>query len=463
MAVVFRAVDERLGRQVALKVLSPDLAVDEEFRQRFIWESRAAAAVDDPHLIPVYEAGEADGVLFIAMRYVAGGDVRSMIQRDGPLSPARMAAIISPVASALDAAHASGVVHRDVKPANMLLDVRQGRPDHVYLADFGISRQVLSAAGLTGTGQFLGTSDYCAPEQIQGMAVDGRADQYALACTAFELLSGQPPFRRHEAAAVIWAQMTERPPSLTSRRADLPHAADAVLARALAKRPQARFPTCREFADALRAALGLAPYDSGVPLIRQADRRRAEARHHPRDVGAGPLAALKNGNTDTTKDATASIRITTDDHGRHRGRPSRHCRPRRCSAPMTWMAVLPVAGLAAWLVLANPGTRPSPAKSPAAGRADTYSETAGIEAHTWNDYFQAKGVAGPSIGTGQTVQISCRVQGDRMQDGNIWWYRITSLPWSNNFYAPADAFWNNATNSGNFHGSSLVDFRIPIC
>jgi serine/threonine-protein kinase len=328
MAVVFRAVDERLDRQVALKVLSPELAADEEFRQRFIWESRAAAAVDDPHLIPVYEAGEADGVLFIAMRYVAGGDVRSLVQRDGPLSPARMAAIISPVASALDAAHASGVV---------------------YLADFGISGQVLSAARLTGTGQFLGTSDYCAPEQIQGMAVDGRADQYALACTAFELLSGQPPFRRHEAAAVIWAQMTERPPSLTSRRADLPHAADAVLAKALAKRPEARYPTCREFAGALRAALGLAPYDSGTPLIRQADRRRPEASHDARDAGTGPLAAAQNGHTETAKDATAPIRITTDDHGRHRGRPSRHRRPSRRPAPMTWMArigVLAVAGLA---------------------------------------------------------------------------------------------------------------------
>jgi serine/threonine protein kinase len=323
MAVVFRAVDERLGRQVALKVLSPELAADEEFRQRFIWESRAAAAVDDPHLIPVYEAGEADGVLFIAMRYVPGGDVRSLVQRDGPLSPARMAAIISPVASALDAAHASGVVHRDVKPANMLLDVRQGRPDHVYLADFGISRHVLSAAGLTGTGQFLGTSDYCAPEQIQGMAVDGRADQYALACTAFELLSGQPPFRRPEAAAVIWAHMTERPPSLTSRRADLPHAADAVLAKALAKRPEARYPTCREFADALRAAFGLAPY------------------------GTGPLAAMLNGHTDTTEDATTPIRITTDDHGRHRGRPSRHGRPRRRPAPMTWMARIGVLAITA--------------------------------------------------------------------------------------------------------------------
>jgi serine/threonine protein kinase len=189
--------------------------------------------------------------------------------------------------------------------------------------------QVLSAAGLTGTGQFLGTSDYCAPEQIQGMAVDGRADQYALACTAFELLSGQPPFRRHEPAALIWAQMTERPPSLTSRRADLPRAADVVLAKALAKRPEVRYATCREIADALRAALGLALYDSGTLLIRQADRRRAETRHDPRDVGTGLLAAAQNGHTETSKDATAPIRITTNYHGRHRGRPSQHRRPRR--------------------------------------------------------------------------------------------------------------------------------------
>jgi serine/threonine-protein kinase len=154
MAVVFRAQDERLGRRVALKVLAPGLARDESFRQRFIRESRAAAAVDDPHIIPIYEAGEADGALYIAMRYVRGGDVGSLIRGTGPLPPARAAAIVSPVASALDAAHAAGLVHRDVKPANMLLDAQAGRADHVYLSDFGLSKAWQGATRLTGTGLY---------------------------------------------------------------------------------------------------------------------------------------------------------------------------------------------------------------------------------------------------------------------------------------------------------------------
>jgi serine/threonine protein kinase len=163
MAVVFRARDERLDRVVALKVLTPGLAADEAFRRRFLRESRAAAAVDDPHILPVYEAGQAGGVLFIAMRYVSGGDVRGLLRREGPLAPGRAAAVISPVACALDAAHGAGLVHRDVKPANMLIDTRPGRPDHVYLSDFGLAKGG-AASALTGTGLILGTAAYMAPE-----------------------------------------------------------------------------------------------------------------------------------------------------------------------------------------------------------------------------------------------------------------------------------------------------------
>jgi serine/threonine protein kinase len=169
---------------VALKLLAPDLTRDEAFRRRFLREARAAAAVDHPHIIPVYEAGEADGVLFIAMRFVAGSDLKAVIGREGGLPPERAAALFSPVASALDAAHGSGLVHRDVKPANMLVDAGPGRPEHVYLSDFGLARGMLSSSGLTKAGQFLGTPDYASPEQISGAVVDGRADQYALACVA---------------------------------------------------------------------------------------------------------------------------------------------------------------------------------------------------------------------------------------------------------------------------------------
>jgi serine/threonine protein kinase/DNA-binding beta-propeller fold protein YncE len=266
MAVVYRAHDVRLDRNVALKILAPGLAADDAFRKRFIRESRAAAAVDHPNIIPVYDAGEADGVLFIAMRFVHGRDVRTLLDATGPLPAGRATDIIGQVAAALDAAHARGLVHRDVKPANMLLDATAGggRQDHVYLSDFGLSKQShLSQTGLTSAGQFLGTLDYVAPEQVEGHPVDGRADLYALACAAFELLSGAPPFKRDAGLAVVWAKLSEPPPSLSSRRADLPAAVDGVMSRGMAKVPADRYATCGEFAAALREACGLGPV---VPL-----------------------------------------------------------------------------------------------------------------------------------------------------------------------------------------------------
>ena len=282
MAVVFRARDERLNRLVALKIMSPAMGSDDMFRQRFIRESRAAAAVDDPHIIPVYEAGEAGQVLFIAMRFVQGGDVRSLLRREGPLAPERVASIVSPVASALDAAHAVGLVHRDVKPANILLDRRPGRPEHVYLSDFGLSKSAEVSLGLTAAGQFLGTPDYTAPEQIEGLPVDGRTDQYALACAVFELLTGQAPFHRSESFAAIWAHLHKPPPSLTERRPELPPAANAVMAKALAKAQVDRFPTCSEFADALRDAFGLGSYHLGSSPTRGCPGPRRAVRPCPR-------------------------------------------------------------------------------------------------------------------------------------------------------------------------------------
>jgi serine/threonine protein kinase/WD40 repeat protein len=289
MAVVFRARDERLGRLVALKILAPALAADRAFRRRFIAESRAAAAVDDPHIIPVYEAGEADGVLFIAMRLVQGRDLRRVLERDGALPSARAAEFVSPVASALDAAHGIGLVHRDVKPANILVDARPGRPDHVYLSDFGVSKGASTSVSLTVPGQFLGTPDYSAPEQIQGRVVDGRTDQYALACVAYELLTGATPFERDQGLAVVLAHLSEPPPSVRLRRPELPAAADLVLAQALAKASEKRYESCIAFADALRGALGLAPYHSSGHISASDHRQTAVA--SPLSVFPGPAAA----------------------------------------------------------------------------------------------------------------------------------------------------------------------------
>jgi serine/threonine-protein kinase len=254
MAVVYRARHIRLDRRVALKVLQAD-AADDEFRERFVRESRAAAAVDHPHIIPIYDAGESGSILYIAMRYVEGGDVWALVKRHGRLPLDRVCTIVAQVASALDAAHAHGLVHRDVKPANILLDrtAGDGQTDHVYLSDFGVTKSSLALPGLTSTGMFVGTLDYVAPEQIEGRRVDGRADAYALACTTFEMLSGAPPFNRDQPMAVLWAQVSQPAPALTSRCPDLDRSIDAVFAKALAKNPDDRYPDCHGFAAALRA------------------------------------------------------------------------------------------------------------------------------------------------------------------------------------------------------------------
>jgi serine/threonine protein kinase len=257
MAVVFRARDEMLGRLAAVKVIAPPMAGDPEFRARFLRESRAVAAISSPHIIPVYAAGEADGILYIATRFAAGGDVAALTHRAGGfLAPERAAALVAQVASALDAAHAAGLVHRDVKPQNILIDSTPELLEHAFLSDFGLTKGIgSSTTGLTAAGQFLGTPDYCAPEQIRAASVDGRADQYALGCVAFALLTGEPPFRRVDAMATLFAHAHDPVPSLRAIRPELPAAVDRVIARALAKSPAGRYERCGEFAAALQAAL----------------------------------------------------------------------------------------------------------------------------------------------------------------------------------------------------------------
>ncbi|GAA2612851.1 serine/threonine-protein kinase [Streptomyces tubercidicus] len=269
MAVVYRAEDLRLGRTVAVKLLAPELARNDTFRQRFAHESRVAAAIDHPHIVPVFEAGETEGVLYIAMRYVQGRDLRALLDRDGPLPLETACRIALQVASALDAAHAHDLVHRDVKPGNILIaeGTDSDRPEHAYLTDFGLTKKSLSLTGFTSVGQFVGTLDYVAPEQISGRPVDGRCDVYSLACVLFEMLTGAPPFRRDDDMALLWAHQYDPPPAMTELRPDLPETVDAVFAQSLAKAPENRYETCRGFVAALRAAgrATVPPVAAGTP------------------------------------------------------------------------------------------------------------------------------------------------------------------------------------------------------
>ncbi|MEU4496721.1 serine/threonine-protein kinase [Streptomyces sp. NPDC023998] len=269
MAVVYRAKDLRLDRTVALKLLAPELARNDTFRQRFTHESRVAAAIDHPHIVPVFEAGETDGILYIAMRYVAGQDLRALLDRKGPLSVQAAGRIAAQVASALDAAHDHDLVHRDVKPGNILVaaGTDSDHPEHVYLTDFGLTKKSLSLTGFTTVGQFVGTLDYVAPEQISGRPVDGRCDVYSLACVVYESMAGAPPFQRDDDMALLWAHQYDPPPPLTGERPDLPSAVDDVLAKALAKSPDDRFDSCLEFVTALRVA-GTAQETGGHPPTR---------------------------------------------------------------------------------------------------------------------------------------------------------------------------------------------------
>jgi predicted Ser/Thr protein kinase len=246
-SVVYMATHERLGRRAAVKVLA--LPPRGAWRERFLRESQIAASLDHPNVIPVYEAGEDADRMFIAMRYVEGDDLGELIAREAPLPLARVVRIVAQVAAALDAAHQRGLVHRDVKPENVLLE-----GDHAYLSDFGVAKDAAAGLGLTRTGGFLGSVEYCAPEQIEGREIDARADVYALACVAYECLTGTTPFHRPTEVAVLHAHLNDMTPDIRALRGDLPAGVADVLKNAMARKPDDRFASAGEFARALERA-----------------------------------------------------------------------------------------------------------------------------------------------------------------------------------------------------------------
>ncbi len=258
MGVVYQATQLALDRTIALKVIAAGLLDDQTVRNRFVRESKVAASIDHPNVIPIYYAGEEHGIAFIAMRYVPGDDVRSLVRRVGPLPPERAADITAQIGSALDAAHTAGLVHRDIKPANVLLTAE----DHVYLTDFGLTKHALSVAGTTKPGHWVGTLDYVAPEQIRGERIDARADVYASGCLLFYMLTGSVPFAREGDEARLWAHLSEPPPKPTERVDGLAPAFDDVIERALAKNPDERYPSAGDLGRAaMAAATGRTPQE----------------------------------------------------------------------------------------------------------------------------------------------------------------------------------------------------------
>jgi serine/threonine protein kinase len=258
MGVVYVARQRSPDRRVALKLVAPDVADDDTFRRRFLREATAAAAIDHPHILPVYDAGEAEGVLFIAMRLVDGKDLRAVLREPGPLDLQRVATIVGQIGSALDAAHARGLIHRDVKPANILLSSTTDNDDadFCYLTDFGVSTWMTSSPGtLSSADRMVGSLNYAAPEQIEGTAVAANADMYSLGCVLYECVAGRPPFAGRTSVATLYAQLHETPSPVSSVRPDLPPGLDAVVSRAMAKAPEERYRSSRELTRDLRSAL----------------------------------------------------------------------------------------------------------------------------------------------------------------------------------------------------------------
>ncbi|HSR94854.1 MAG TPA: serine/threonine-protein kinase [Solirubrobacterales bacterium] len=254
MGVLYLALEPGLERRVALKLIAPEAASDEVFSRRFAEESRIAASIEHPNVVPIYAAGEEDGIPFIAMRYVSGSDLGRRLAREGRLEPAAAVRLIAQVGNGLDAIHAAGLVHRDVKPANVLLTGGDGE-DHAYITDFGVARNVATESGLTQTGRFVGTLDYVAPEQISGGRVDARTDVYALGCLLFKLLTGEVPFPREGEAARLYAHLNDPPPAPSLHATAVPMALDDVVIRAMSKQPDDRQPSAGDLGRAAVAAL----------------------------------------------------------------------------------------------------------------------------------------------------------------------------------------------------------------
>jgi Protein kinase domain len=379
MSVVYQAENPRLRNVIALKVLDPALASDEVFRVRFRAESRIAASLNHPNVIPIHDFGSSAGLLYIAMRYVSGTDLRQVIAEYGSLPPDTAVYLLEQAARALDAAHRRGLVHRDVKPGNLLV-ARSGSgaamdPEHVYLADFGITKYAGGRTGLTGSGMMIGTVHYVSPEQIQDSSVGGTADQYSLGCVLYECLTGRAPFEKNSSEALMWAHVNERPAPPSLLRPDLPPAIDEVIARVLAKDPGDRFANCREFISSARDAIATAGTSPSAGWTPDSVGTMGEFQPAPTPTPSGRFRELVQPTVREPREATANALLpgaapgqeafSFDDGHRGRARRARGRRPEP-GGPRSVLSLVAIAASVAVIAAAATaaGTRLTRAGDP---------------------------------------------------------------------------------------------------
>jgi hypothetical protein len=428
MSVVYQAENPRLGSVIALKVLAPELATDDAFRAQFLEESRIAASLNHPNVIPIYDVGSSGALLYIAMRYVSGTDLRQMIRKRGRILPATALSLVGQAARALDAAHRRGLVHRDVKPGNLLIERGiDDEPDHVYLADFGITKHAMSRSGLTSTGQFRGTVDYVAPEQILGVSVLGPADQYSLGCVMYECLTGRVPFEKDLDAAIIWAHVEESPTLPTDLRPELPTAVNDVFSRVLAKQSGDRYGSCHEFIEAMRVALGglatepltlgstgsrtAGPHAGGIP----GSFTHEPLPEPPADTGAAEPQAVRPDQSDSmTSHGRKAGGAPPGEAGEPDGRQPAAARPgprRRFLLP-SWIAaltalILIAAGVGIWALVRGGSAShpPTTAKPPMSAQPKAPTSALMSAIILANESGGAKGLLPPSSCKQQSATV----------------------------------------------------------
>jgi hypothetical protein len=433
MGAVYLARQLSVGQPVAIKVLGAAFRAHPGFVARFKREAALQVSLQHPNIVPVLDSGEAMGVPYIVMRFIDGMSMRELIRTD--LLPAITATeLLTGIASALDCAHAKGVLHLDVKPHNIL--VEYGR--HAWLADFGLTRMLEEATGLTLNG-LVGTFDYLAPEIARGESPSAASDIYSLAVTAYHCFTGTLPFPVAHQAAAVFAHASAPRPQATVSNPVLPVGLDRVLQRGMAILPEERQASAGLLLDQVREAFDLSP--ASEPLL----------------VGMATMSSANHAVELPSSAPTAAARPTLDrvaDAARVRGGWRGSLVHGRFWI-MALMLLLLTAVATVGLVIQAGG-------SPRFASA-TFAETVGGDAHTWANYQLATGTQGPLIPAGTTVQIACKLHGYRVQDGNTWWYRVASKPWSGRFYVSADAFYNDGRKHGSLTGTPFVDPKVHAC